>query len=54
MTPRVMTARVLLPVCDEDAGVDTDDEAEEEKIDGDNDDDLLQHFPDETEVPDYF
>ena len=49
---REMTARVVLPgASDEQAEVDTDEEAaEEEKGAGDNDDDLLQHFPDKTEV----
>lgn len=49
---REMTARVVLPgASDDKAEVDTDEEAaEEEKGAGDNDDDLLQHFPDETEV----
>jgi len=47
-----MTARVVLPgTSDEIVEVDTDEEAaEEEKGAGDNDGDLLQHFPDETEA----
>jgi len=47
-----MTARVVLPgASDEKEEVDTDEEAtEEEKGTGDNDGDLLQHFPDETEA----
>ncbi len=52
MSDRQMTARVVLPgASDEKVEVDTDEEAtEEEKGTGDNDGDLLQHFPDETEA----